>query len=126
MNIRVLQIPANHFRPGICGCDWWWDDEGNLEVRISDQLKDWREVAAIALHEASEAIMCRHAGVHHSDVDRFDVKFERENPCNKIEAGDQMDAPYRVQHGYATAVERIVASYLGINWGEYDKHLEQL
>ena len=126
MNIIIKRIPQKKFRPGIVGCDWWFDKNGNLQVRISDKLKGWRKVACIGLHEAVEAILCRHNGVSHLAVDRFDVRYEKRHPTKKIEAGDHPKAPYRREHCFATAVERMVAAELEVNWPEYDQDLENL
>ena len=113
MNIIIKRIPQKKFRPGIVGCDWWFDKKGNLQVRIG-------------LHEAVEAILCRHNGVSHLAVDRFDVRYEKRHPTKKIEAGDHPKAPYRREHCFATAVERMVAAELEVNWPEYDQDLENL
>lgn len=125
MDIHVRIIPNDQHREGITGADWYFDNAGNLEVRIS-QMSDTRYEAALAIHEIVEAVLCRFAGVTVQEVDEFDKKWEAEHPQSKIEAGDQPDAPYQRQHGLATAAERIVAAELKILWRRYDEELESL
>lgn len=125
MDISIQVIPNDQHRPGITGADWFWDEAGNLHVKVS-KLSDWRREIALGMHEAAEAILCKHNGVTQKSVDEFDAKWEKEHPAEKIAAGDQSDSPYRREHGFATAVERILASELGIDWNDYDEELNRL
>lgn len=125
MNISIKTIANDQHRPGISGADWFWNGEGDLEVRVS-KMSDWRFEMALALHEVAEALLCKYNGVLQSSVDDFDMEWELNNPNSKIEAGDQPDAPYRREHGFATAIERIFASEVGLDWKAYDQELESL
>ncbi len=122
MNINVQTIDNKDHRPNITGADWWYDDNGDLQVRVS-KMSDPRYEAALILHETFEAILCRFAGVTHQQVDAFDIPYEatHDKKCN---AGDEPDAPYFKQHGYATAAERIFTTACGVEWLKYDKELE--
>lgn len=125
MNINIEVIPNDKHRPGITGADWYWSPDGTLQVRVS-KMSDWRFEAVLAMHEAAEAILCKHRGVDYRNVDEFDQWYEKNHPTTKIEAGDDPNAPYRKQHGFATAIERILAAEMGVDWPAYDKELEAL
>jgi len=127
MNIHILTVPNEEIknRMGFTGADWWFNDNGDLEVRVAAELKDWREAMSLAIHEAVEALMCKHNGVTVDQVDEFDSKFKDDNEID-VNAGDESDAPYRLEHTYATAVERIMTGVLGVDWKEYDTRLGKL
>lgn len=124
MDIVVKVIDNSQHRSNITGADWWYDDDGNLQVRIS-KMSDPRHESALALHEVFEALLCHFQDVKYQEVDAFDIPYEatHDKKCN---AGDEPDCPYRTQHGFATAAERIFTTALGINWLSYDKEIESL
>lgn len=124
MNITIKTIPNEEIklRHGFTGADWWWDEDGNLEVRVASEIGDWREEACLAMHEASEAIMCEHLGITQEDVDKFDAKYQAEHAVD-LNGGDEPDAPYALPHMYATAIERIMAGVLQVKWKPYDDKL---
>lgn len=123
MNMNVLVIPNSEMRPEVDGCDWFYDDTGNLEVRIAP-LSCWEMETCLAIHELIESILCKKAGISQTEVDQFDLKFDRDHPNEPdIGAGDDPDAPYHRQHIVATTIERIVAGELNLNWEEYEKEL---
>jgi hypothetical protein len=125
LKITIQIIEKTQHRPGISGCDWTFDQNGDLTVSIT-KMSDWRREVALGFHEAAEAVLCLHNGVTQKMVDDFDVPFERDHPNSKIEAGDQSDAPYKREHSLATAIERILAAEFGIDWADYDRELEAL
>lgn len=127
MNIHILTVTNEEIkvRKGFTGADWWWDDAGDLQVRVASELEDWRERMALAIHEASEALMCKHNGVTVEQVDVFDAKFKGENEID-VNAGDEPEAPYRLEHTYATAIERVLTGVLGVDWKSYDIRLGKL
>lgn len=126
--------------------DWFWlarearnaqewgeqDDQPTLVVRISD-TGSWRYNALLAVHELIEALLCANDGVTQEQVDDFDQRFEKLRATMTPlmaellgEPGDHRDAPYRKQHCYATAVERMLCAAMGIDWVEYDAAVEAL
>lgn len=127
MNIHILSVPNEDIklRKGFTGADWWWDEAGDLQVRVATELEDWRERMALAMHEAAEALMCKHNGVTVAQVDVFDEKFKGDNEID-VNAGDEPDSPYRLEHTYATAIERILTGVLGVDWKSYDTRLGKL
>lgn len=125
MNIQIKVIPNSDHRPGISGADWYFDQDGTLQVRVS-KMSDERFELALIVHETVEAILCRNNGVLQSTVDDYDMEFEAKNPQAKVEAGDQPDCPYAREHSLATAAERIVAAELALPWKAYDDELNKL
>ena len=122
MNIHILVIPNYQHRPDITGADWYFDQSGDMQIRIS-KMSDWRYEFALAVHEMVEAGLCKHNGVTQQMVDEFDIPYEKSH-TKKCNAGDEPDAPYQKEHCLATAAERIVASELGLDWLAYDQELE--
>lgn len=125
-DIIVKTVPNEEIklRKGFTGADWWWEGE-TLQVRVAAELTDWRERAALIVHEVAEAIMCKHNGVTVAQVDEFDSKFKGDNEID-INVGDEPDAPYRLEHTYATAIERVLTGVLGVDWKGYDERLGKL
>ncbi len=125
MRITIETIAHEQQRYQTCG-DWYYDEEGNLTIRVS-QLSDWRREALIAVHELVEVLLCKHDGVTQESVDIFDKQFEATRaPDNFDEPGDDPSAPYVKQHCVATGIERLLAAQLGVNWKEYEKELDRL
>lgn len=125
MNINIKIISPSQMRPGVDGADWHWDGRGDLQVRVCP-MSDWRYETLLAIHEAVEAIMCKHNGVSQKQVDEFDQRYDLEHAdSNDVEAGDDPKAPYEREHCFATAIERILCAELGVHWREYDNELKQ-
>lgn len=123
MDILIKVIPESEQRSEVNGADWFWDADGNLQVRVSP-LGDWREEALLGLHEAFEAVVCKHLGVSQQAVDKFDQEFDKAHPNQPdLNAGDDPLAPYDRAHTIATCAERALAFALDVQWGDYDKHL---
>jgi hypothetical protein len=125
MKISVVLIPHVEQRYPTCG-DWTYDKEG-LKVSVSD-CSDPRVDACIAVHEIVEALICKFKGVTQQMVDRFDMEYEEERKMGRVngEPGDDRDAPYYSAHQVATAVERLLAREIYLNWEEYEKKVGNL
>lgn len=129
MNIQVKIIDNESHRTAIgggkiTGADWYFDEKGNLQVRIS-KMSDERYEMALALHEIAEALLCHLNGVTVEDVDRFDTKYDDTHDAEN-NAGDDPSAPYAIEHNFATAIERIFVGAAKFNWEIYDQELEKL
>ncbi len=73
----------------------------------------------------AEALCCKHDGVSQQSVDEFDLEYDKTHTFD-VNAGDDPAAPYRKQHNWATAIERIMAGALDIpSWKTYDDELCQ-
>lgn len=129
MNVHILCVPNNDIklRKGFTGADWWYDEQGDLQVRVALELTDWRERMALAMHEAAEALMCKHMNITVQQVDDYDARFEREHPGDSTtNVGDIHDCPYRIPHNAATAMERVFTTVTGVSWQDYDDRLSEL
>lgn len=125
MNICIKTIPHSQHRYETVG-DWWFDKSGALQIRVSD-MGNWKYEALVAVHELVEVLQCKYLRISTASVDKFDKEFERvRKPGNTDEPGDDSRAPYRVQHGIATGVERILAALLGVDWNKYDAKINSL
>jgi hypothetical protein len=121
MDIVIRVIPESEQRAEVNGADWFWDEKGNLQVRVSP-MSDWRRETLLAIHETVEAIMCKHNGVTQKSVDEFDMEYDKTHTSD-LNAGDDPKAPYVREHCLATAIERILCAELDVNWLEYDTEL---
>lgn len=125
MKIVIESIPHSSQRYSTCG-DWFFDKDGTLHILVSEEMPG-RSQQLVALHELAEVIMCQANAVTQEQVDEFDMAFEKNRkPGDESEPGDHADAPYNVQHGLATAIERIAATQMGVNWLEHEKAVGDL
>jgi len=117
--ILLEVIPHSHHRYDTVG-DWRWNNN-TLTISVSREagLKNPDYVTLVFVHEAIEAILCRHDHVSGASVDRFDMNFKGAG-----EPGDDPKAPYHRQHEVAMKVEHEVAAALGVDWAAYEKALE--
>ena len=126
MDICIKTIPNSEHRPGIAGGDWYFDSEGNLQIRVS-KMSDERYELALGLHEMVEAILCRAAGITVAMVDKSDMDMIKKYPDNNgLNGGDEPGECYAKQHSFATAAERILTAELGVCWRQYDDELGAL
>jgi hypothetical protein len=104
-------------------------DTGRIVFEISD-MGNWRYEALLAIHELLEYFMVKHKKIPLHKIDAFDFLFERERLQGKYkpeeEPGNHPDAPYYFMHQIATAVERLLAGLMGINWAKYDRAVTKL
>ncbi len=125
MGIFVQYIHHSLQRYDTCG-DWWFDEHGSLQVRVS-MMDDKRSMEAVALHEIIEALLCRAHGVPEEEVSRFDKQYEAmRTPHDTSEPGDEPDAPYHVEHRAATLIEKKYLSHLGVSWKEHTETVNNL
>jgi hypothetical protein len=123
LKTTIKTIPHDTQMYETCG-NWFEsiddDQTPTLEVRVS-QMNDWRMEALIGVHELVEALLCKHDGVTDDVVTAFDVEH-----INLDEPGDHPGAPYKRQHCIATAVERLLAAELGVDWLAYTEAVDAL
>ena len=119
--IKPIQ-PDNHRYP-TCG-DYIYDREDDTLTVFVSRMDDYRSELAVALHEVFEAVQVLHADIPISDIDLFDMQFEKDRPDgNEDEPGDDLKAPYHDQHVGATFVEREVCAQSGLSWDQHDKNV---
>lgn len=110
----------------------WEDYMGNITIRVS-RMTDPRYQQLIALHEVVECLLCRWSNVPQEEVDEWDRRFEEARktppytPYDEFsEPGDVPEAPYHRQHVIASAIERLAASLLGVDWNLYEQMIYEL
>lgn len=118
--IKPIQ-PENH-RYCTVG-DYFYDREDDTLTIFVSRMQDWRSELAVAVHELFESVACLAADVDQTDIDLFDMEYERKRPETDLtsEPGDSKDAPYHKQHVSATFVEREVCSQSGLTWEAHEK-----
>ena len=128
IKINIETIPHKDHRYETVG-DYWIDDNGVRQIRISE-MKDWRKMLLVAVHEMIEQSLCIYYGVSEKDITEFDMEFEKQRESglhsDDAEPGDDVNSPYRSEHFFATNVERLLAAELGVDWNEYDKEIMSL
>jgi hypothetical protein len=91
----------------------WYEDRGMWVIEV-DEMEDWKKEFLVALHEQIEMALCKARGISEESVSEFDLAHP-----DSPEPGEEMDAPYRKEHLFAEAIERLVANELGVTWGAY-------
>ena len=105
--------------------DWLYRN-GTLHIHVS-KMHDPRYQQLVALHELVEVLLCSWRGILPKQVDDFDKAFEAKRKKGNVdEPGDDLKAPYRHEHFFATSLERLMAAELGVSWPAYDKTVANL
>ena len=121
MKITIETIDHNQQRYPTIG-DWYFQD-GQLVIRVSN-LSDRRHEFLVAFHELVEAILCIQDGVDEQEITDFDTMFELNRPQgNTDEPGDDISAPYKQQHLFATGIEKLLAERLEVTWKTYENDI---
>jgi hypothetical protein len=119
LDIEIKTVPQKEQRYVTCG-DYWSIGEKDI-FRISDcgnRKYEWM----LAIHELIEKALCEKAGITNQQIDDFDASQK----TLEEEPGDEPDSPYRDQHCFATAAERMLCAAMGLAWKEYETFLENL
>ena len=126
MKINIETIPHGEQRYPTVG-DYWDDPDGVVQVRVSD-MKDWRYEALVVVHELIEMFLTKARNIPEEAISDFDIKFERSREEGLVtgEPGDHVNAPYRNEHFFATNLERLLSSELGVDWFQYDQVVDAL
>jgi hypothetical protein len=124
--MHIETIPHEHQRYPTVG-DYWLDENGIEQIRVSEMM-DWRYEVLVAIHEIVEMALTRQRDVAEQVITEFDIKFEHDKEKGLVsgEAGDNVNAPYRKEHFFATNLERLFAAELGVDWFEYDRYVDAL
>src|SRR5258708_5130314 len=136
MNYTLLTVPHHRQRYNTVG-DWITDAQGRLVAIIVSDMgnEDYHLLGGV--HELSEAYLRQKKKITMKDVDEFDIDYEEARevggqakcgckPIENSEPGFDKHAPYRNEHEFATKVEKILASKLGVDWDIYDKKINKL
>jgi hypothetical protein len=122
--IVIEIIPRKDQRYPTLG-DYWIDENGDWQIRVS-QMKDYRSEVAVALHELFEMASVIHRGIPIEDIDAFDMMFEREREEGKhskdAEPGNDERAPYWNDHVNAENIERRFITNIGLQWKGHEEN----
>jgi hypothetical protein len=101
--------------------DYWFEEDGGIRIQVAEELGE--DMAyLVGMHEAVESYLVKKHGMSDELITMFDIEFEKKRvPGNEDEPGDDPHSPYQKEHGFATAVERILCSDLGVNWKDYEE-----
>lgn len=124
-DIHLKIIPQSEHREQYSLGDYWWDDDGVLQVRAS-AMPDNRMSLLCLLHELVEVMLTEHNGIKEEDIQAWDIAYEKKNPGNTASAGDEEDCPCRDAHLVAEGFERIMANLLGVQWKKYSEAAENI
>ena len=126
--IIIEVIPHDQHRYETVG-DWFTDADGIIHVRVSDMNNSKYEML-VAIHELIEMVLCEWAEVTEKQVDEFDMIYEngREQGVRDefSEPGFDEDAPYRIQHTFASSVELGMCAIGGLSWNDYEAAINAL
>lgn len=90
-------------------------------------MRNWKYEVLVLVHEIVEWSLIRARGIPISEIDMYDMAFEaRRLPDDFREPGDCELAPYHKEHKFATFVEGILATQLGVDWETYEKKVNSL
>lgn len=118
LRLDVKTIPHSDQRYDTAGD--WYDENGTTCFRISD-CKNKKYEWLLAIHEIVERALCDANRISVEAVDKFDKSYRGSG-----EPGDSPRSPYRTDHCFATAVERMVCAAMGVSWAEYDDFVGRL
>ncbi len=69
----------------------------------------------VLIHEMVEVLLVIARDISIYEIDEFDMNFKGDG-----QPGDEIDAPYRTEHRFATLIEKQMAKELGVDWNEYN------
>jgi hypothetical protein len=124
VRVVIETIPTKDQRYVTCG-DYWVDPDGTIQIRVSAELPNLM-AHLVALHEYVEVLLTEHRGIKESDISAFDIDFEKRHENDSAEPGDDPAAPYVKEHCFATGIERLMCSELGISWEKYSEAVDNL
>lgn len=122
MNINIKTIKNRHQRYPTVG-DYWFENDGDIQIRISNMGNTDYEFL-VAIHELIECYLTKKRGISEESITAFDMKFEEERKDTmhrmEDEPGYDPRAPYKNEHFFAEAIERLLANQLGVDWKTYN------
>ncbi len=112
----------------------YFEDKNGLHFRVSDMNNPDYEFL-VFFHECVEWYLIQKCGIKISEIDAFDIQFEKERAKGKhsasAEPGFSPKSPYRFAHVFASKIEREIARFLWKDdykriWDSYAKTVEAL
>lgn len=128
IHINIKSIPQEKQRYETVG-DYWYDDDGVLQVRVTEMGNTMYETLVI-IHELTEELLTKHRGLTEQEIMDFDLYYEKRREQGLVpelsEPGFSNEAPYLREHTLATAIEMQIAAMAGISWTDYDRTINEL
>ena len=122
MEIHIKTISNDKMRIKNSIGDYWYDDEGVLQVRVVELGDSFLETC-VAVHEIVEEALTKKRGLLEPDIQAFDEYHDQRQKMGLVpeaaEAGFDPAAPYRNEHAFATGVELGMCALAGVSWKEY-------
>jgi hypothetical protein len=116
ISIKTIEHSLQRYN---CLDDWRILYNEDLDVIVSNTgLLEYN--ALILIHGLIEAVLCNIHGITTEQVDKWDLKCKDDDP------GMNPKAPYHSEHMDAIAIEKIVCCMFGLDWKQYEDHLEKL
>jgi len=124
--ILIERVPHHTQRYPTLG-DYFEGKHNDAYIKVSNSGKGDFDFAVL-IHELVEFYLCKQSGIPEEDITTFDLWYEEErlkgNPECQGEPGEHKDAPYRLQHSFATSMELAMLNELGHVWADYNKYLD--
>lgn len=111
MKILIETIPLSDQRYPTAGD--YFIEEGTLHVKVST-IGNWRAELLVAIHELVEIALVESEGITYDQIDEFDMGHPE-----LADPGADPRAPYHRQHNFATGVEMLVCTAMGLSWTDY-------
>lgn len=102
--------------------DYWRPRQELINIRALELGNPDYEFLII-LHEIIEEYLCTKRGIKETDIQAFDQKFSEEG--GEGEPGDDKRAPYYKEHQFATKIEKLMATQMGIKWRDYSRAVDK-
>jgi len=135
MEIHIKTIPGSNQRYPTVG-DYFYDDLGALQVRISDMSTAGAEKLAelyhkmVVIHELVEEALTKFRGLSEQHITDFDLYYEKRREQGLVdefsEPGFDNNCPYLKEHTLATSIEMQMCAMAGISWTDYDNYVNNL
>ena len=101
----------------------YYSIEDKAWIMYISESGDWRYDALVFIHEFVEMCLTKNNNVDWDKITQFDTTGDGQN---HPDPGTLENAPYHNEHMSATAIERLFAEMIGIDFDKYDEHLGNL
>ena len=105
-NINIKFIPFKEQRYETYG-DYWKNKNGDWEIRVSQELGDWQENLACAIHEIIEFALLETREIKEEVVMNFDKKH-----ISHPDPGFHPESPYHNEHYFAHVIDNLIIEEL--------------
>ena len=122
IKIIIETIDKNKVRYPTVG-DYFYDGDV-LKIWVADMGNEDMNFL-VCLHELIEEYLTKKRGITEHDIMQFDLMFEAERDkglhTDEEEPGWDSRSPYKKEHAFAEAMERLMANELGVDWSVYNE-----